>query len=92
MDYERKKRTAILYAGTSESKMFQIWKVTGTQKNGLYVSLDLLKYVYPPDPRVPLSVDYVNEILELINKDDIKHAVELILGIYRTGLLKQQIR
>ena len=75
LDYERKKRTAILYAGTSESKMFQIWKVTGTQKNGLYVSLDLLKYVYPPDPRVPLSVDYVNEILELINKDDIKHAV-----------------
>ena len=75
LDYERKKRTAILYVGTSESKMFQIWKVTGTQKNGLYVSLDLLKYVYPPDPRVPLSVDYVNEILELINKDDIKHAV-----------------
>ena len=35
LDYERKKRTAILYAGTSESKMFQIWKVTGTQKNGL---------------------------------------------------------
>lgn len=75
LDFERKKKNTILYAGIPESRMFQIWKVTGTQKNGLYVSLDLQKYVYPPDPRFPLSVDYVNGLLDQINKDEIKHAV-----------------
>ena len=75
LDFERKKKNTILYAGIPESRMFQIWKVTGTQKNGLYVSLDLQKYVYPPDPRFPLSVDYVNGLLDQINMDEIKHAV-----------------
>lgn len=75
LDFERKKKNTILYAGMPDSKMFQIWRVTGTQKNGVYISHNLLEYVYPPDPRYPLSVDYVNGLLKQISKDDISHAV-----------------
>ncbi len=52
-----------LFACTDSSNMFITWEITGTQKNGLYICVDLEEYLYPPDPRQNLSEGYINQLL-----------------------------
>lgn len=82
--YQKKLQVVPLYACLEGSKLFQTWKITGTQKNGLYARIKLEDYVYPPDPRYHLSVKYVNDILKLIEKTEIE---VMIRKLSRTAAL-----
>lgn len=37
----------------------------GTIKNGIYISISTKDYIYPPDWRKKLDVNYINEVLEI---------------------------
>lgn len=77
---EKKKQIAatVLYSCPVGSDMFNTWEVIGTQKNGLYICADLDEYLFPPDPRQNLSLDYVNMLLGLVSAESIEHYVRKI--------------
>ncbi|MCQ2524455.1 MAG: ThiF family adenylyltransferase [Lachnospiraceae bacterium] len=65
---ERSKRTHIFAA--CNSKAFDLWSISGSQRNGAYIYINPMKYIYPPDARRELDVAYINELLLCVPKED----------------------
>lgn len=51
------------------------WGWSGTIRKGAYIPVRLMKPVYPPDFRKPLSVDYVNSLLSIAPSSELRRIV-----------------
>ena len=77
-NFRRNSRKSILYACPAGNKMFEEWNIQGTQKNGLFIRMKSEKYIFPPDPRKPLSVDFINYLLGFIDKKSVEKNIRKI--------------
>lgn len=51
----------------------EIWKLNGeTKKNAIYFFIEPKKYIFPPDGRYKLKLEYVNDLLEYVDAESIK--------------------
>lgn len=62
--YIQRCKNACIYAGPSE--YFQLQRLKGQQKNGLFCYIQAKDYVIPPDFREPLSINYCNKLLSIM--------------------------
>jgi len=60
--YQKRTKLGQLFAA-SDTDSFSTWCISGTQKNGFYFCLTTEKYVYPPDAREVLKIEYINNLL-----------------------------
>ena len=67
--FKKRVRLSQLFAATDYDS-FKIWNVNETQKNGIYFYLQAKSYIYPPDGRSPLALEFINNLLCLISYDD----------------------
>ena len=72
--YGKQKDKITLFAATDLSH-FESWGEKGTYKNGLYVFIQTNNYIYPPDGRKSLEIDYVNNLLKLAASKQYSSAV-----------------
>lgn len=63
--YRRRMNDAELFA-TVYADDFRTWNISGPQRNGIYFYLHTESFIYPPDARTPLSLEFVNSLLKLI--------------------------
>lgn len=62
IDLIEKKNQYCLVSSDSE-KDFSLYDDMNTVKNGVYIYIDSKEYIYPPDWRDNLSIDYINNLL-----------------------------
>lgn len=68
--YKRVEESNLFAAHNIES--FSTWNMRGAQKNAVHFFLEPNEYIYPPDARQKLDVEFINYILPLINEEDYK--------------------
>ena len=71
-DYRKRKKASNIYASMTDYLSFNRWKITGSQRNGLYLFLESKDYIFPPDIRSQLSIGYINSLLALAAAEDEK--------------------
>lgn len=71
-DFLKRKEQYSLVASDVE-KDFKLYKNMNTVKNGVYIYMKSEKYIYPPDWRDKLSIEYINSLLnhKCLDKDKI---------------------
>lgn len=52
--------------GTVDHSDFATWNIDDTRKNGMYIYLEAQITIIPPDARKKLNLEYVNELLKLV--------------------------
>lgn len=81
---KRKKETYVQYLKREKNQMmyiakkieeFKSWEISnGTQKNAIYIYIEPEEYIFPPDARKKLSIDYfINCLLRYVNLEDLKN-------------------
>ncbi len=58
-----------------DTDAFSTWSISEAQKNGIYFYLYAKSYVYPPDPRILLNFEFINNLLRLVAADEYKRAL-----------------
>ncbi len=48
---------------------FSTWQIKGTRQNGVYFYLEPNEYIYPPDPRNKIKLEYFNNLLKFCIAD-----------------------
>lgn len=71
-EYSKRKKISNIYASMTDYLSFNTWKITGSQRNGLYIFFESKDYIFPPDIRSQLSVGYINSLLALANQENEK--------------------
>ncbi len=49
-----------------DNETFRTWQKTGTQRNGAFFHIHSRDYIFPPDPRQPLQLSFVNDLLKQV--------------------------
>ena len=70
VSFENRKNKTEMFAA-SEPSYFSLWKVSGSQLNGIFFHLEPNDYILPPDPRKRLGLEYVQMLVSYIPSDDL---------------------
>ena len=83
--YVSQYKNTCIYA-SNETDYFRLKNLKGQQQNGLYCYINASKFIVPPDFRKPLSIDYFNKLLsvmEPLNKSvEINKAIKSQLVVF----------
>ena len=69
-NYINRLENYMLYAADSE-KDFNVYDDTQSIRNAVFVHIDLYEYIYPPDWRNELDLNFINELLKYLKKSDL---------------------
>lgn len=62
-----KRKNDVKYFASTNQKDFDTWAKKGTQKNGIYLYINPLEYIYPPNIFDYKLEDFLNKLLSFIN-------------------------
>ncbi|KOY65397.1 ThiF family adenylyltransferase [Clostridium sporogenes] len=81
IDYLKKQRKYSLIASDCEEN-FKMYNNLNTVKNGIYIYIKTEEYIYPPDFRNKLDIDYINKLLNhgFIDKEKLKNRIKQCKG------------
>lgn len=68
--YIEKCKRANIFASYN-ARAFELWNVSGTQRNGGYIYVNPKTYIYPPDARGELDIAYINELLLCVSAENV---------------------
>ena len=63
----KKRKNDVKYFASTNQKDFDTWSKKGTQKNGIYLYINPLEYIYPPNIFDYNLDDFLNKLLSFIN-------------------------
>lgn len=63
----KKRKNDVKYFASTNQKDFDTWAKKGTQKNGIYLYINPLEYIYPPNIFEDKLDDFLNKLLSFIN-------------------------
>lgn len=77
----KKEKNYILVSSDSES-VFYVYQDMNAIRNGIYIFIDTEEYIYPPDWRKKLDIDYINNLLKhkSINKIELLEQIKKCTG------------
>lgn len=62
---QKKFKKEVILAISDKEEILTSTGTKGTIKNGIYININSNEYIYPPDWRKKLDVNYINEVLEI---------------------------
>lgn len=75
----------VIVSISDKEEIFNITGSKGTIKNGIYINIQAEEYVYPPDWREKLDINYINKLLQLGQLNN--QVVNRLIGEFNRELL-----
>ena len=75
--YQKRLSEAELFASVYADD-FRIWNINESQQNGIYFYLHSESYIFPPDARLALNFEFINNLLKLIVSKEYSRAMRKV--------------
>lgn len=72
--YYKRIETSSLFASYNADS-FSIWNINTTQKNASYFFIKSVNYIYPPDAREKLKIEFINMLLRRVAFDECQKVI-----------------